>query len=99
MNFQPTTLLTASLVGYVVGAVAGLLFLRREKVANLVAFGCASLAALGGVIACASALATGAAAANQSFTLFPSLIPYVQFTVRRLQFMLPVSVTCRHSGV
>ena len=82
MNFEPATLLTVSLVGYVVGAVGGLLCLRRERAANLFAFGCASLAALCGVISCASALATGAAAANQSFTLFPSLIPYVQFTVR-----------------
>jgi hydrogenase-4 component B len=82
MNLQPATLLLASLAGYVVGAVAGLLFLRREKAANLFAFGCASLAALCGVVSCASTLATGAAAANQSFTLFPSLIPFVQFTVR-----------------
>jgi hydrogenase-4 component B len=81
MNFQPATLLTASLVGYVVGAVGGVLFLRREKVAILVAFGCATLAALGGVIACTAALASGAAA-SQSFALFPSLIPYVEFTVR-----------------
>jgi hydrogenase-4 component B len=82
MNFQPATLLLASLAGYVVGAVGGLLFLRREKAANCFAFGCASLAALCGVISCASALATGAAAASQSFTLFPALIPYVEFTVR-----------------
>jgi hydrogenase-4 component B len=82
MNLQPATLLLASLAGYVVGAVGGLLFLRREKAANYFTFGCAALAALCGVISCASALATGAAAANQSFALFPSLIPYVQFTVR-----------------
>ena len=82
MNLQPATLLTASLAGYAVGAVAGLLFLRRERAANSFAFGCASVAALCGVISCASALVTGAAAASQSFALFPSLIPYVQFTVR-----------------
>ncbi len=75
-------LLPASLAGYVVGAVGGLLFLRREKAANLFAFGCASLAALCGVVSCGVDLATGAAAANQSFALFPSLIPNVQFTVR-----------------
>ncbi len=82
MNPLSAFLLNLGLLGYVVGAVGGLLFLRREKAANLFAFGCAALAALCGVISCVSALATGAAAANQSFTLFPSLIPYVQFTVR-----------------
>src|SRR5450756_2429140 len=82
MDNLSTSLLNLSLVGYVAGAAAGLLFLRREKAANLFAFGCASLAALCGVISCAVALTTGGAAANQSFALFPSLIPYVQFTVR-----------------
>lgn len=69
MSLQPGTLLIASLAGYAVGAVAGLLFLRRERAANFFAFGCAALAALCGVISCASALATGAAAANKSFAL------------------------------
>jgi hypothetical protein len=50
MNLQPATLLTASLAGSAVGALAGLLFLRRERAANSFAFGCASLAALCGVI-------------------------------------------------
>jgi hydrogenase-4 component B len=62
--------------------VAGLLFLRREKAANVFAFGCASLAALCAAIACVLALTSGATAANQSLDLFPSLIPYVRFTVR-----------------
>jgi hydrogenase-4 component B len=75
-------LLNLSLVGYVAGAAAGLLFLQHEKAANLFAFAGASLAALCGVVACSIALATGVAAANQSFALLPSLIPYVQFTVR-----------------
>jgi hydrogenase-4 component B len=82
MDSLPHTLLTVTLLGYVVGAVAGLLFLRAERLANLFAFGCASLAALCGVISCIASLATGAAAANQSFALFPSLVPYVQFTAR-----------------
>jgi len=76
------TLLNLGLLGYVVGAVAGLLFLRAEKLANIFTFGCASLAALCGGISCSASLATGVAAANQSFALFPSLIPYVQFTAR-----------------
>jgi hydrogenase-4 component B len=82
MDNLSATLLNLGLLGYVVGAVAGLVFLRFEKAANLFAFGCASLASLCGVISCVASLATGAAGANQSFALFPSLIPYVQFTVR-----------------
>jgi hydrogenase-4 component B len=82
MDHLSAFLLNLSLVGYVAGAAAGLLFLRAERLANLFAFGGASLAALCGVVACTVALVTGAAATNQSFALFPSLIPYVQFTVR-----------------
>src|ERR1041385_6815566 len=82
MNPHLATLLTASLAGYVVGAVTGLLFLRHEKLATLFTFGCAGMASPSGVISCIGILATGAAAANPSFALFPSLIPYVQFTVR-----------------
>ncbi len=82
MDDLSAILLNLGLLGYVVGAAAGLLFLRREKAANLFAFGCASLAALCGVVSCAASLATGAASANQTFVLFPSLIPYVQFTMR-----------------
>jgi hydrogenase-4 component B len=75
-------LLNLGLLGYVVGAVAGLLFFRAEKLANVFAFGSASLAAGCGVLSCVIALATGAVAANQSFELAPSLFPYVRFTVR-----------------
>jgi hydrogenase-4 component B len=82
MDILSATLLNLSLLGYVVGAAAGLLFLRHEKSANLFTFGGASLAALFGVIACTVPLATGTAATNQSIELFQSLIPYVQFTVR-----------------
>ena len=75
-------LLNLCLLGYVVGAVAGLLFLRFERSANLFSFGCATLASLCGIGACATVLATGAAAAIQPFELVTSLVPYLQFTVR-----------------
>jgi hydrogenase-4 component B len=78
----PATLLNLSLTGYAVGAVAGLLFLRAEKLANLFTFGCASLASLCGVFSSVASLATGAAAANQSVQLLPSLIPYIKFSIR-----------------
>jgi hydrogenase-4 component B len=62
--------------------VAGLLFLRAEKLANVFTFACASLASLCGVVSSVMALVTGAAAANQSVQLLPSPIPYIQFTIR-----------------
>ncbi|HEX9048615.1 MAG TPA: proton-conducting transporter membrane subunit, partial [Verrucomicrobiae bacterium] len=68
--------------GYVLGAAGGLVFWRREKMANLAAFGSAALAALAGLVACASALATGAAAAKESVTLLPALLPFVRFELR-----------------
>jgi hydrogenase-4 component B len=80
--FLPIFLLNFCLWLYVTGAAAGLLFLRFEKSANIFSFGCAALASLCGVIACVTALATGATAANQTFELLPSLVPYVEFTVR-----------------
>jgi hydrogenase-4 component B len=75
-------LLNLSLLGYLIGAAAGLLFLRQEKLANLFSFGCAALAALAGLIACVASLATGAAVSAPRVQLLPSLIPYVQFTAR-----------------
>ena len=82
MDTASATLLNLSLLGYGVGAVAGLLFLRPERLANLLTFGCSALAALCGVVSYVVSLATGAAAANQSFELLPSLIPYVRLTAR-----------------
>ena len=82
MENLPATLLNLSLTGYVLGAVAGVLFLRAEKLANIFTFGCASMASLCGVVSSVMALVTGAAAANQSVQLLPSLIPYIHFTIR-----------------
>src|SRR6185437_4439561 len=83
MHDLALTLLQLCLLGYLVGAIAGLLFLRANKLANLFAFGCGALAALCGVVSCGIFLATGAAAANQSsFEVFPSLIPYVRISAR-----------------
>jgi hydrogenase-4 component B len=81
MDSLPVALLTFTLLGYVAGAVAGLVFLRAEKLANLFAFGIAALAALCGVISSGNALATSATGANQSIQLLPSLLPYVRFTI------------------
>ena len=80
--FLSICLLHFCLLLYVAGAVAGLLLLRFEKSANIFSFGCTSFASLCGIISCVFALASGTAATNQSFDLFRSLIPFVQFTVR-----------------
>jgi hydrogenase-4 component B len=81
MDQLPHTLLMLTLLGYVAGALAGLVFLRAERLANYFTFGCAALGALGGVVASVCALASGAVAAP-SVQLLPSLIPYLKFTIR-----------------
>ena len=74
-------MLVWALLFYVTGGVAGLLFLRRERWANVASFGCATLGAACGLLACATALAGGGAAPAASLSLLPPLIPYVQFSV------------------
>ena len=82
MDITPTTLLPLTLMGYVLGCAAGLLFLRHERLANFCSFGCATLGALSGAVACVMSLTAGPAAAPIQLQLLPTLIPYVQFTVR-----------------
>jgi hydrogenase-4 component B len=82
VNIHPATLLVTSLCGYVIGAVAGLLFLRHEKLANVLSFGASTVAALIGLLAALSFLAGGVGAPVPQFELLPSLIPYIKFTVR-----------------
>ncbi len=81
MNEFPATLLTIALWAYVAGIAGALLFQRAERLANGIGFGLAALGGFCGVLACASALATGAATASPSYELFPSLIPFVRFSV------------------
>ena len=81
MDISPTTLLPLALLGYVLGCASGLLFLRREKLANLFSFGFATLAALCGVVTCVLSLTADATAPATSIQLLPTLVPYVQFTV------------------
>src|SRR5437667_3008256 len=82
MNVHPDTLLIASLRGYVVGAVAGLLFMRRERLANVFSFGAASLSALVGLLAGLFFLAGGIGTPAPQSELLPALNPYIKFTVR-----------------
>src|ERR1035438_901186 len=82
MDITPTTLLPLALLGYVLGCAAGLLFFRHEKLANLCSFGCGTLGALCGAVACVMSLTASSTAAVLQLQLLPTLIPYVQFTVR-----------------
>ena len=81
MNELSATLLTYALWAYVAGMVGALVFQRAERLANGIGFGLAAVGGCCGVLSCASALATGAATASRSFELFPSLIPYVRFSI------------------
>jgi hydrogenase-4 component B len=75
-------LLRLTLYLYALGAVAGLLALRRERVANVVGFGATMLASMCGIGAGLVGLAGGPANAGMSFELWPSLVPYLRLTVR-----------------
>jgi hydrogenase-4 component B len=81
MDLTPTTLLPLALTGYVLGCAMGLLFIRHEKLAGFFSFGCGTLGALCGTVACALSLAAGTTTAPLQLQLVPTLIPYVQFTV------------------
>src|SRR5438552_12513578 len=82
MSFDPQTPLMVSLAGYFLGAVAGLLLMRHEKLASAVSFGAASLSALAGLGTALLFLAGGIGTPAPQFQLLPTLIPYIQFTIR-----------------
>jgi hydrogenase-4 component B len=82
MMLPPTTLLIASLCGYAIGAVGGLLFMRREKLAAAFTFGVAALSASSSLLAGLFILAGAPPGANGPLDLLPPLIPYLKFTVR-----------------
>jgi len=75
MHDFSATLLMFALWAYVVGMAGALLFQRAERWANAIGFGLAAAGGACGLVSCAAALATGAAAASPSVELFPSLIP------------------------
>ena len=82
MNLTPAMLLVVSLCGYAIGAAGGLLFLRRERLANVFCFGVAALAALGGLMGSLLFLAGGVGNPAPAFELFPPLIPDIHLSVR-----------------
>ncbi|OHE77878.1 MAG: hydrogenase 4 subunit B [Verrucomicrobia bacterium RIFCSPLOWO2_12_FULL_64_8] len=82
MNLPAGTLLLWSLGGYAAGAAGGLLFLRRERLANGWTFGASVLGALAGLLAALQLLLAGAGAPAAPFELMPAVLPYIKFTVR-----------------
>jgi hydrogenase-4 component B len=82
MSIEPAALLVVSLSGYLVGAAAGLLFMRRDTLASACSFGAAALSASSGLLAALLFLSNGADTPAPHFEVLPSLIPYVKLTVR-----------------
>ena len=79
---SPTWLLQFALCAYGVGAFGSLLAARRDKLANLIGFGSATVASLGGLGAALLALTAEPAVEAATFELWPSLIPSVKLAVK-----------------
>src|ERR1700690_2129751 len=82
MEFTPATLLSVTFPAYALGAVAGLAFFRRERLANGLAFGLATLAALCGLLAGGLCLMGSPAFDTVRMQLLPVLIPYLSISIR-----------------
>ena len=75
----PTLLLKIAMCGYGGGALAGLLNIRRERVANALTWTFGLVAGIAGAAAAILFLLSGSSTAN--FELWSSLIPYLPLTV------------------
>ena len=82
LPLTPTLLLQLALSAYALGAVSSLLALKRDGIANALGFGSATVGGLCGILAATAALISGSALENNSFELWPSLIPYIKLWVR-----------------
>src|ERR1700690_750459 len=82
MEFTPATLLSVTFPAYALGAVAGLACFRRERLANGLAFGLATLAALCGLLAGGLCLMGSPAFDTVRMQLLPVLIPYLSISIR-----------------
>jgi hydrogenase-4 component B len=75
-------LLKTALLCYLAGAGSSLVFLGREKAATVTAFGCGAVGALFGLFSAIVALGRNEVATILPVELWPSLIPYVRFSVK-----------------
>lgn len=82
MSEFPSTLLMLALCAYAAGMAGALVFRRAERLANGIGFGLASAGGILGLLSFVSALACGSCATAGSIRLFPSLIPFVRFSIR-----------------
>src|SRR5437879_4979953 len=82
MEAPATSLLKAALGMYLIGGFAGLCCIRRERLANVLAFGSAILAGAFGLVTSVLVLGSGLGPQKVQFDLLPSLVPYVRFSVR-----------------
>jgi len=82
MTFPSISLLEIALTLYGAGIVLSVLTVRREKLANLLGFGSAAIAALAGIFAGVIALISPTRDQGVSQTLLPSFVPYLKLEYR-----------------
>ena len=96
MDSAPHTWLMLSLLGYVAGIGAGLLCWRADKLANACSFGCAALAAGGGLVSAIGGLIRGTTGGHPAELWLAGPFPGLQFTINLdplgLFFVLIVSL-------
>jgi len=79
---SPTLLLQLAFCAYALGLLGSLLALRREQVANVVGFGCATVGGALGIGAGLLGLTSGPGQSRAAFELWPSLVPYLRLTIK-----------------
>jgi hydrogenase-4 component B len=80
MEIAPSPLFATVLGCHLFGAVAGIAAFRREKLANVLSFGAATVAGIGGILAAILFLTAGAPEPIK-LDLLPTLVPYLRFTI------------------
>lgn len=82
MGPSSLNLFEGALLAYLCGVGFALIFIRQAKAANWTTFGSATVGSLLGLAGSMSALAGGSAAKAASVEVCPSLLPYVQYTIK-----------------
>ncbi|MFO1497729.1 MAG: hydrogenase 4 subunit B [Verrucomicrobiota bacterium] len=82
MNLFCLSLVKAALLCYAMGAAAGVVLWRQARATSAIVFGAATLASFLAFVGALVALAGNSVAEAASIDLCPSLIPYLQFSIR-----------------